>query len=73
MALTVKILKDVCIGAASCVAVAPEAFDLDNEGKVVTKTTIKNTTDEVLLSAAKSCPVNAIIVIDESGKQIWPK
>lgn len=69
----IKLLRNVCIGAASCVAVAPKAFDLDNEGKVKEQTTISEVPDGILLQAAQACPVAAIIVEDEYGKQIWPK
>lgn len=85
----VKIDRELCIGAASCSAMAPNTFELDSEGKAVIKkkdgsTTsnfvnskdIKDTAEDIL-NAAKSCPSNAIIVIevDEKGneiKQIWP-
>lgn len=90
MALKVKVDRELCIGAASCVAVAPNAFDLDSEGKaVIKKKDGTQTSDFVnysdindneanILNAAKSCPVNAIVIveIDEQGKevkQIWPQ
>ncbi len=69
---TIEILRDVCIGAASCVAIAPETFQLDNENKVVL---VESDWDEeeIILAAAQSCPVFAIIVKDaESGQQIFP-
>ncbi len=37
MPYKVKVDRDLCIGAASCVAVAPKTFELDNEGKAVIK------------------------------------
>lgn len=85
----VKVDRSLCIGAASCNAVAPNTFELDSEGK----STIKNKngtksseltafsdiddTPENIINAAKSCPVNAIVVIevDDQGneiRQIWP-
>jgi ferredoxin len=67
----VVIDKDLCIGSATCVAVAPAVFDLGEDGKAYVKT-IKDTDDETILDAARSCPVNAIIVYDEHGKQIHP-
>lgn len=69
---SVEILRDVCIGAASCVAIAPETFGLDDENKVVLIESDWNE-DEIILAAAQSCPVFAIIVKDaETGKQLFP-
>lgn len=73
MAYKVKLLRDVCIGAASCVAIAPKAFILDNEGKVAQLPTLSTVGDQDLLAAAQSCPVDAIIIEDEQGNKIWPK
>lgn len=87
--LKVKVDRDLCIGAASCVAVAPNAFDLDSEGKaVVKKKDGTQTSDFVnyqdindseanILNAGKSCPVDAIVIVevDEQGnevRQVWP-
>lgn len=89
MTYKVKVDRDLCIGAASCVAVAPKAYELDNEGKAVilkkdgTKTSDYveykdiDDTEENILNSAKSCPVNAIIIVevDNLGKEIrkvWP-
>ena len=63
--------RDLCIGAASCVAIAPEVFELDGENKAVVKTP-KGADDETILLAAQSCPTKAIIVLDEEGNQIYP-
>ena len=63
--------RDLCIGAASCTAVAPEVFELDKENKAVVKD--KNAADdETLLLAAQACPTKAIILYDEEGNQIYP-
>lgn len=69
---TVKIDRNTCISAASCVAIAPGTFQLDGEeGKVMIVD--PNTTDvQQIIDAAKSCPVNTITIIDSAGKQIWP-
>lgn len=73
MPYKVKVIKDLCIGAASCVALAPLAFELDDEGKAVVLDSVSESTDDELLDGAKSCPTDAIIVEDETGKQIWPE
>ncbi|MDO8657317.1 MAG: ferredoxin, partial [Candidatus Levybacteria bacterium] len=73
----VKVDRDLCIGAGSCVAVAPKVFELDGDGKAIilkkdgTKNETSNfsdyaeidDTEENILNAAKSCPVNAIIIV----------
>lgn len=64
--------RNLCIGAAPCTTIAPEAFELDQEGKAVVKSTWTNVEGKTILEAAQSCPVNAIIVYDEEGKQIYP-
>ncbi len=92
MALKVKVDRELCIGAASCVAVAVNTFELDSEGKAVIKKkdgSLEQTSNYVsytdindeetnILNAAKSCPVNAIIIVevDDQGKeirQVWPE
>lgn len=63
--------RELCIGAASCVALAPEIFELDSEGIAII-TDPDGTTIEAMMEAAKSCPTNAIIVEDAEGNQVWP-
>lgn len=70
---TVKVIRDKCIGAASCVAVAPATYKLDEENIAVVLGQ-KLDSDENLLLSAQSCPTAAIIVTDdETGEQVWPK
>lgn len=63
--------RDICIGAAPCVALAPNTFALDSEGKAFV---INITSDDpqTILDAAQSCPVMAIKVYDKNGKLIFP-
>lgn len=63
--------RDLCIGAASCIAIAPDVFELDDENKAVVKDP-KGADDETILLAAQSCPTRAIILYDEDGNQIYP-
>ena len=63
--------RELCIGAASCVAIAPGVFALDEENKayIINKEGADN---ETIIAAAKSCPTKAIILYDEDGRQIYP-
>lgn len=62
--------RDLCIGAGPCVAVAPRAFDLDDEYKAVVLDTWAEHTDEELIISAQSCPVQAILLYDEDGNEV---
>jgi ferredoxin len=70
--LTMRIDRDLCIGAATCIALAPKAWTLDDEAKAIILDTASEETDQSLIEAAKSCPVMAIFLTDEHGKQIFP-
>lgn len=63
--------RDLCIGAASCIALAPGAFELDAEGKAIV-TDLNSETAEALMAAAESCPTKAISVYDEEENQLYP-
>ena len=63
--------RDLCIGAASCAAIAPEVFELDAENKAIVRNP-HGADDETIMLAAQSCPTKAIIVYDEEGNQIYP-
>jgi len=68
----VEVDRNLCIGAASCVAVAPDVFELDSENKAVVKNQA-GADDDMIILAAQSCPVHAIKVIGKDGKQIAPE
>lgn len=70
--LTMRIDQDLCIGAATCIAVAPKAWTLNDEAKAIILDTADSETDETLIEAAKACPVMAIFITDENGTQIFP-
>lgn len=68
----VVVIRNKCIGAASCVAIAPKVFQLDEENIAIVISQDGND-DETKLLAAQSCPTAAITVTDtESGEQVWP-
>lgn len=82
--MRVMVDRELCIGAASCIALLPEVFELDEEAKAVIKRAAGDKTSEwvdykelsveasMILEAARSCPTNAIIIEDDNGKQIYP-
>lgn len=70
--MKIEINRELCIGCGTCASIAPETFEIDDEGKAKVKNP-KGDDNETILEAAKSCPVSAIIIKDDSGKQIWPE
>lgn len=85
--IRVKVDEDLCIGAASCVTIAPETFQLNEENKAFVydhgqqpqgptyERWLEVTEDEKenILLAAQSCPTLAVIIFDEEGTQLFPE
>lgn len=71
MALIAKVDRNLCIGTGDCVVIAANTFELDSESKSVVKAQGVDS-DEALMKAAKTCPVSAIILTNESGQQLFP-
>ena len=68
----IEVDRSKCIGANSCVAVAPGVFALDDKkiAYVVDPTAADEAT---IMLAAQSCPVLAILLYDEKGRKIFPE
>ena len=69
--MKIVIRHDLCIGAASCLAVAPNTFDLDDVNKAIV-INVHGESDEEILLAARACPTQAIELYDEAGNMIYP-
>ena len=69
--MKVKIDRRLCVGIGYCVAVAPTVFKLDSENKAFVAE-LSSVKEDKIMSAAESCPVNAVIVEDDDGNQIYP-
>lgn len=70
--LTVRIDRERCIGSGNCVKVAPEVFELDDGGIVAFRPDARDIDGERLTEACQVCPVDALLVFDQTGKQIVP-
>jgi ferredoxin len=69
----IKLIRPKCIAAASCVALSPEIFELDEESLVKFVDGVADPDTENVLLSAQSCPTAAIIIIDiKTGQQLWP-
>ena len=83
-AIVVEYNQERCIGAKKCIERAPDYFSFNNEKAVLKNSSFKKgewrlQTDveedqlKRLVSAAESCPVNAISISDPNGKVIVSK
>lgn len=68
----IEIDRELCIGAATCIGVAPEAYILDEENIAIVQDGWKELDDDVLIESAESCPTDAIFLYDENDNQIYP-
>ena len=62
--MKIKINKIDCKGCGACAAVAPELFEIDDEGKAILlkKENLTDEDKEKIAEAADTCPVQAISV-----------
>lgn len=87
MKIRIVVDPDLCIGAASCVTIAPDTFIMNTENKAevidhgimpdapMYERVIDVTEDERqnIILGAQSCPTLAITIFDEdTGLQIYP-
>lgn len=61
----VKVVKDACIGCGSCAAIAPDVFEMTDEGFAEVKENIdfENMPEELekdVMDAMEGCPTSAI-------------
>ncbi|MBN1954481.1 MAG: ferredoxin, partial [Anaerolineae bacterium] len=60
--MKVSVDREACIGAGTCVVVAPEYFELDDEGLAVAiQTEVKAGDEGLVRDAEQGCPAQAII------------
>ena len=69
--MKVRVDRSVCIGCGTCEVTAPEIFQLDDEG--LARVLVPESDDEALLrEAAEGCCVDAIILQNDDGTQVYP-
>ena len=68
MAFLPTIDQGSCIAQGDCAEVAPDIFLVDDSATV-----IGSGPDELMLTAARECPTEAITIVDsETGQQVFP-
>lgn len=71
-AVTVRIDRLLCVGFETCIEVAPDLFELDEEGIAVFCDNTDAVRREDILGSCRACPVDALEVFDASSVQLVP-
>ena len=69
--IAIDVDRALCYGFGDCVDTLPEVFALDDEDTAVVLNVDAAPVDDIL-EAAQNCPVDAIIVTDDAGEQLYP-
>jgi len=65
--------RQACIGARSCVVVAEDMFQMDDEDLAYITDPESYEDEETVKLAAEACPVLAIHLYDKDGKKLFPE
>ncbi len=68
----IAVNRDLCIAAISCIAAAPDTWELDGKTKIVV-TDANSVDDATLIASAEACPTKAIFLYSADGTQVYPK
>ena len=69
--VAIDVDRALCYGFGDCVDTVPAVFALDEEDTAIVLDPDAAPLDDVV-EAAQNCPVDAIIILDEDGQQIYP-
>ncbi len=69
--VAIAVDRELCYGFGDCVDSLPEVFSLDEEDTAIVLNPDAAGVDDIT-EAAQNCPVDAIIVTDEDGEQLYP-
>jgi ferredoxin len=69
--VAIEVDRALCYGFGDCVDSLPNVFALDDEDTAIVLDSDAAPLDDIV-EAAQNCPVDAIIITDEDGDQIYP-
>lgn len=69
--ISIEVDRTLCFGFGDCVDTAPRVFALDDEDKAIVLDPDGAELD-LIMEAAQNCPVDAIVIRDADGRQIYP-
>jgi ferredoxin len=69
--IIVEVDRALCFGFGDCVDSQPDVFALDDEDVAIVLDPDAARVDDII-EASMNCPVDAIVVTDEKGQQLYP-
>jgi ferredoxin len=69
--VAIEVDRALCYGFGDCVDTVPDVFALDEEDTAIVLDPDAASLDDIV-EAAQNCPVDAIVIVDEDGQQIYP-
>lgn len=71
MSYRAEVDHGLCTGYTECSRIAPNAFRLNADNQSEPIDSPADTTDDALLTAAQSCPTNAIRILAEDASVVY--
>jgi len=70
--LRVVVDHDLCVGNGTCLTIAPAVFEHDANRQSVARHPDR-APEDLIMDAARNCPVAAIgVVVEETGERLFP-
>ena len=67
--MKVKVDPGICAGFSACLAIAPEGFELHDDGYAVVRVVeVPKEFEEAVRKAVSQCPSSAISIVEDSPK-----
>ncbi len=57
---SIKIILDKCLGCGACAAIAPDVFEINDDGKAFVKDNWQEASKDQIKQGIEACPMEAI-------------